>query len=174
MPMKIQFSGCVKCRLPAHVAQGSKSEHPSGALAIVTCFHGPVHAAKRCICGASSLSADGEPASVLEEVESRDVAWLVRGTEPAAPRPTPMPGHRPRALTRPLVGERVSVELPSGTVTATIIGVTGRDHDADPQQEILLDRGFACGDSGSAVLNVDGEIVAVVRNTGGRCGFVNG
>jgi S1-C subfamily serine protease len=73
-----------------------------------------------------------------------------------------------------LVGERVSVELPSGTVTATIIGVTGRDHDADPQQEILLDRGFACGDSGSAVLNVDGEIVAVVRNTGGRCGFVNG
>lgn len=70
------------------------------------------------------------------------------------------------ASAHPTSGQPVSVELPSGTVIATIIKVTGRDFDADPRLEIQLDRGFDCGESSSPVLTSAGEILAVVRNTG--------
>lgn len=190
--MLTRYSGCGACGLPNDCAQGSLALHSSGVQAVVTCFHGPVHLAKQCKCGSSTLMANGEIVTVLEEIEDRDVAWLKLPTPPIAPPsapvsggttgplvPLPIPATPPTpptpracATVRPVAGQRVTVELPTGDATAVVIAVTGRDFAADPRVEIALDRTFHPGDSGSPVMNAAGEVVAVVRNVCGRCGLV--
>jgi hypothetical protein len=162
----VRFLGCATCGVTAQCAQGSAAKHPTKGAAIVTCFHGPVELAQRCTCGASNLLAGTDAVTIIETIERRDVAWLSLPTSRATD------SSRDVANTRPSVGDAVSIHLPGRNATAVVIAVTGRDHAAHAQKELALDRRFNPGESGSPVVTTTDQVVGVVRDVCGRCGFV--
>jgi hypothetical protein len=162
----VHFLGCPNCNILPERACGSLARHPTHGPAVITCFHGPVSRRGRCTCTPPPglISGDGAVLSVLETVEARDVAWLSIKVVPRTPREV--------SANTPMVGDTLTVVLPGGTVQATVRGVLGRDDPQNEPIELDLNTAFQPGDSGCPILNTQGEVIAVVRNTGGRCGFV--
>lgn len=163
------------CRAPTatHCQSGDKAHaslaiHPTHGLAILTCYHGAACMAARCRCTiphTAYIDGSHEQLAVIDDDESRDVAWLSASISKGI-------GARVIAATRPTVGDSVTVVLPAGSRTATVLSLPNRNSNPSEAVELELDCVFVGGDSGSPVLNASGEIVAVVRNRAGRCGFV--
>ncbi len=146
----------------------SVARHPTKGTMLVSCFHGPACMAEKCACSPkhSPYHVAGERLSVIAE-EARDVAWF---SLPAA-----ASGISPRQLasSRPRIAEDVVIILRDGTrQAAKVLAIAYRDDDPAMPLELQVSCNLECGDSGGPVLNQHDELVAVVRNSGGRCGFV--
>jgi hypothetical protein len=164
--LTIEFPGCQNCGIPLQRARGSIAQHPNHGAAVVTCYHGPIYERSRCACTPQPglVSANGAPLTVLETIQQRDVAWL--SIEPVTGNP------REISANRAIVGDRLTVVLEGGAVQAEVRALTGRDDPQTAPFELDLNTIFQEGDSGSPVLNNQGQVIAVVRNTAGRCGFL--
>ena len=147
--------------------QSSLAEHSSGP-ALLTCFHGPACVALRCTCTPhhGSHHIGGGDLVVIDHIESRDIAWLAA--------PLCARGLVPRQITaiRPSVGDMLTVDLPTGLIKVKVSALPNRDADPASPAELQVDCNFSPGDSGSPVFDSKNRVVAVVRNTTGRCGFV--
>lgn len=148
------------------ITRASIVQHSIKGRVLVTCYHGPACMWARCSCTPRHppFATAGEGLAVDAD-EARDVAWL---SLPAAAVGKP----RSIGAMAPAVGEIVTAILQDGPRTATIIDMLKRDSNPSAAIELQLDCTFAPGDSGSPVLNLRDEVVAVVRNECGRCGLV--
>ena len=164
--LTISFAGCQNCNIEARLARGSIATHPTHGTAIVTCFHGPVDRRNHCHCTPppNLVSDNGTVLQLIEPSQPRDVAWLGMPNIAGAPRQI--------SVNNPTVGEQVTVILPGRRLTVNVRAVVGRDDPLTGTLELDLDAAFAEGDSGSPVLNAQDRVIAIVRNTQGRCGFI--
>lgn len=164
--LTVVFPGCQNCGIPPQHARGSIAQHPNHGPAVVTCYHGPIYERSRCACTPPPglLSADGVPLTVLETIQQRDVAWL--SIQPVTGNP------REISANRPIIGHTLTVVLAGGAVQVEVRALLGRDDPQTAPFELDLNSTFQQGDSGSPVLNTQGQVIAVVRNKAGRCGFV--
>jgi hypothetical protein len=107
---------------------------------------------------------NGTVLQLIEPIQPRDVAWLGMPNIAGVPRQI--------SVNNPTVGEQVTVVLPGRRLTVNVRAVVGRDDPLTGTLGLDLDAAFAEGDSGSPVLNAQDQVIAVVRNTQGRCGFI--
>lgn len=161
----VTFPGCAACAVPARKSSGVGASHRSGRRAIPRCFHGPVQSWFECRRTARPfLEVDGRKATVFSEVRERDVAWLwtpdaIVGVLGVTPR-------------RPAIGQFVHVVLPTGATPTVVVGFPVRHGNLARPFELRLSTQFKPGDSGNPVPTSYGQVIAVVRDTSGRCGFV--
>lgn len=160
----VLFLGC-NCNPVVDLARASIALHPTHGPAVLTCFHGPVDLRSSCSCNPppTLISDRGEILQIIDPIQPRDVAWLSIPNIPGTPRQL--------SLDTPGVGERVTAVLPDREALVSVRAVTGRDNAQTGTLELDLDTTFRKGDSGSPILNAQGRIIAVVRDTSGRCGF---
>ena len=178
------------CGPTAGQVRGSLAIHPRRGPALVTCFHGTALMASGCLCGNNHQAFvhinDAEfPVQVLEFDQRRDVAWIswpqifpvmngfARKIETTTPNRNDyvivcssvgnfLHGIADLIPREPCLGSPLELQL-----QPTYFGVPTQQ-----TQDAIQTGSFGRGQSGSAVLNLNNAVIAVVRDTGGRCGLL--
>jgi hypothetical protein len=175
--------------MPGRV-RGSMAIHPRHGPALVTCFHGPSMMSHCCPCGNKHqafvyLNDVGFPVHILEVDQRRDVAWVSRPQMYpemngfARNIDTNAPKQYDFVIVSSSVGKFLHVVadlLPREPVPGSPLELQLQPACFGPpiqqRQDAIHHRSFDQGQSGSPVLNLNNVVIAIVRNTGGRCGLL--